>query len=169
MELLIGCGTDRKKKVTIEGMPKEWSGELVTLDIDETLNPDVVHDLNFCPYPFDDDMFDEIHAYDVLEHCGRQGDWRFFFDQFYEFWRILKPGGLFVGLVPAWDEVWAWGDPGHTRVIPKEMLSYLFQESYEQVGNTAMTDYRFYWKGDFEPVALREDHGVLGFVLRAKK
>ena len=29
--------------------------------------------------PFGDDAFDEIHAYEVLEHTGRQGDWRFFF------------------------------------------------------------------------------------------
>ena len=89
MELLIGAGNNRDKKITFKDIPSEWSGELVTLDIDPECNPDIIHDLNDLPMPFDDDMFDEIHAYEVLEHTGRQGDWLFFFNQFSEFWRIL--------------------------------------------------------------------------------
>lgn len=169
MELLIGCGNDRRKKVTFPEVPNEWSGELVTLDVDESCNPNVVHDLNIIPYPFDDAMFDEIHAYEVLEHCGRQGDWRFFFDQFYEFWRILKPGGYLVATVPMWDSPWAWGDPGHTRVIPKEALIFLNQSEYGQIGRTAMTDYRPWWKGDFETIGLSESGHTMAFVLRARK
>lgn len=168
MELLVGCGHSRTKQIVIKDHPKEWT-ELVTLDVDPAVEPSVVHDLNDLPLPFDDDMFDEIHAYEVLEHCGRQGDYRFFFNQFYEFWRILKPGGLFVATVPMWDSPWAWGDPGHTRVIPKEALIFLNQEEYEQCGKTSMTDYRPFWKGDFEVVAAQDGDHKLGFVLRAKK
>lgn len=167
-ELLIGCGNARRKKVTFPEISAEWS-DLTTLDIDPEVNPDVVHDLNVLPLPFADNSFDEIHAYEVLEHCGRQGDWKFFFEQFAEFWRILKPGGYFVASVPMWDSPWAWGDPGHTRVIPKEALIFLNREEYEQVGQTAMTDYRKWWKGDFEVLGVNESEHSMGFALRARK
>lgn len=166
-ELLIGCGRDRAKKVTFDGVPAEWQG-LVTLDCDAAVEPDVVHDLDALPYPFPDGEFDEIHAYEVLEHCGRQGDWRYFFAQFAEFYRILKPGGHFCATVPMWDSPWAWGDPGHTRVIPKEALIFLNREEYAQLGRTAMTDYRAALACDFETLGVSESGHMLGFVLRKR-
>jgi SAM-dependent methyltransferase len=170
MELLIGCGNDRKKKVTFKEIPDEWSNELVTLDIDESIDCDVHHDLNILPLPFDDNTFDEIHAYEVLEHCGKQGDWRFFFDQFSELHRILKKDGFLVATVPMWDSLWAWGDPGHTRIISDASLTYLSQAEYEkQVGNNAMTDYRGVYKADFDLFAKEEGDDTFGFVLRAIK
>lgn len=169
MELLIGCGNNRNKKVTFEDIPKEWV-ELVTLDEDAGCKPSVVHDLQDLPLPFDDNMFDEIHAYEVLEHTGQQGDWRFFFNQFYEFWRILKPGGYFIGTCPMWDSKWAWGDPGHKRIISPESLVFLSQREYEvQVGKTAMTDYRQWWEGDFNLIARHEEGDNFGFVIQAIK
>lgn len=169
MELLIGCGNQREKHVHFPEIPKGWT-ELVTLDMDPGVKPDIVHDLNELPLPFDDDMFDEIHAYEVLEHCGRQGDFRFFFNQFYEFWRILKDGGYFIGTVPMWDSPWAYADPGHTRVLPPESFIFLCQAEYEaQVGTNAMSDYRPYWEGDFELIAKNETEHQLAFVLRARK
>lgn len=168
MELLVGCGNDRAKQIIVPGTPKEWT-MLTTLDMDPGVNPSVVHDLNDLPYPFDDDMFDEVHAYEVLEHCGRQGDFRFFFDQFYEFWRILKPGGFFVATVPMWDSPWAWADPGHCRVISKDSLIFLNKLEYGQLGKSVMADYRPWWKGNFEVVAGKETEHRLGFILRAIK
>lgn len=170
MELLIGCGNSRDKKITFPEIPAEWSKDLITLDSDPTTHPNIVHDLNILPLPFDDDKFDEIHAYEVLEHTGQQGDWRFFFDQFAEFWRILKPGGYLIGSCPMWDSQWAWGDPGHTRVITSGSLTFLSQEEYtKQVGKTAMSDYRGWYKADFQPYAMQESDDTLGFVLRAIK
>ena len=169
MELLIGCGNQRKKAILFEKIPEHWT-ELITLDIDPDCKPKVVHDLTDLPLPFDDDMFDEIHAYEVLEHTGAQGDWRFFFNQFYEFWRILKPGGYFLATTPMWDSKWAWGDPGHTRIINDGSLVFLSQKEYVvQVGNSSMTDYRNYWDGDFDLIAKQEDPETFGFVLQAVK
>lgn len=165
--LLIGAGNDRRRKVSW-GDSQAWD-ELVTLDIDPSTKPDVVHDLDVMPYPFADESFDEIHAYEVLEHTGTQGDWRFFLDQFAEFYRILKPGGFFVATVPMWDSPWAWGDPGHRRVITKGSLIFLDRSEYDQIGKTAMTDYRPWLRCDFEPIALKEDADMFGFVLQARK
>ena len=167
-ELLIGCVNDRRKKVTWPGVPKDWT-ELVTLDSDESVKPDVVHDLDVLPYPFEDNQFGEIHAYEVLEHCGTQGDWKFFFAQFAELYRILKPDGYLVVTVPMWDSPWAWGDPGHKRIITRGSLVFLDRNEYGQLGRTAMTDYRPWLKCNFRTIASKEEADNFGFVLQAIK
>ena len=147
-ELLVGCG----HRIHKDFGPKDrqhWTN-LTTLDINPDCNPDVVWDLNDFPYPFNDDEFDEIHAYDVLEHCGIQGDYKFFFEQFTEFWRIIKHGCLFCVSVPKWDGMWGFGDPGHTRVLPPGCFTYLSQAKYKQLGETKMTDYRNIYHANFE-------------------
>lgn len=168
-ELLIGCGRKRGKKFNLQGR-QGWT-DLTTLDINPDHEPDVVHDLQVLPYPFPTSHFDEIHAYEVMEHIGRQGDWRSFFAQWSEIHRLLKPGGYFIGTSPNWNSPWAWGDPGHTRIIGQQQLQYLSQKNYEeQVGKTAMTDYRFCYKADltleqFSPLG---DHQSV-YVLKAHK
>src|SRR5262249_46652193 len=140
-ELLLGCGSSRIKKLARPDRP-EWDG-LVTLDFATTHGPDVVHDIGALPLPFPDESFDEIHAYEVMEHVGRQGDWRFFFAQWSDMWRLLKPDGHFFGTSPHWSSPWAWMDPGHTRAMGPEQFAFLHQPNYAQVGITTMTDYRF--------------------------
>lgn len=166
-ELLIGCGSSRAKRLKCDG--KDTWENLTTLDINADHKPQMVWDLNEFPYPLLDNSMDEIHAYEVLEHTGTQGDYKFFFKQFSEFHRILKPGGHFLATVPALNSVWAWGDPSHTRVIQKEQLIFLRQRSYEQVGTTSMSDFRNIYKADFDIVVAYEDAGCLNFILRAIK
>lgn len=168
MELLAGAGSKRLKQFAVDGR-RDWS-ELVTLDINPDHKPDVVHDLTVRPLPFANDTFDEIHFYEVLEHLGQQGDYRAFFDEWSEWWRILKPGGVVCGTSPAAASPWAWGDPGHTRLVTPESFVFLRQPNYEaQVGRTAMTDYRFCYRADFEPEMLRVDGPQFLFALRAVK
>ncbi len=167
-ELLIGCGSERTKRLNIAGH-EEWEG-LVTLDINPDHKPDVVWNLEQTSLPFPTDDFDEIHAYEVLEHTGQQGDWRFFFDQWSEFWRILKPGGLFFATVPMWNSQWAWGDPSHKRVITWGNLAFLNQDQYrENVGRTPMSDFRFCYKADFTIGFAREEGETFKFALVARK
>lgn len=150
-DLLIGCGASRVRRLPYGGR-KEWN-DLVTVDMNEDAKPDLVWDLNDPHLPFEDSTFDEIHAYDVLEHLGQQGDWRAFFSEWSEWYRLLKPDGVLCGLSPRWDSGWAFGDPGHRRIVGPECLVYLQQPQYTaQVGVTAMTDYRHVYQADFEPV-----------------
>jgi hypothetical protein len=163
-QLLLGCGTRRNNLFT-----QTWE-ELVTLDINPQVKPDIVHDLMDIPLPLKDDTIDEIHAYEVLEHTGQQGDWRFFFRQFSDFWRMLKPGGMLYGTSPSSTSKWIWGDPGHSRMISSEALSCLSQETYRRkVGVTSMSDYRFIYGADFEPLISREENDTFIYALRAVK
>lgn len=143
---------------------------LTTVDHDPNCGADVIWDLEECPWPFGDDTFDEVHAMCVLEHLGRQGDFRSFFAHFGEIYRVLKPGGHLYAVVPARGDKWVWGDPSHTRVIQPESLVFLDQQQYrDQVGKTPMTDFRWLWKGDFEPVGAQDTGADFFFALRAHK
>jgi len=166
-ELLLGCGSNRTKKLVYGGRA-EWSA-LATLDFNADHKPDVVHDMANLPLPFADDSFDEIHAYECLEHVGAQGDWRFFFAQWSDFWRLLKPDGLFFGTCPAASSPWAWGDPSHTRIIGPECLVFLSQPNYAQVGITPMSDFRFVYRADFDLIHSQTAGHHFEFVLSAVK
>lgn len=133
----------------LEGV-EEWSRPLVTCDMDPSCGPDVLLDLDGNNLPFQDDSFDEIGAYDILEHLGRQGDWRGFFDEFSEYWRVLKPGGHMSVLVPVGAD--ALADPGHTRFFSEESFHFLDQDNYNEAhdAGTCMTDYRWYYKRSFK-------------------
>ena len=96
-ELIIGCGHHKFRSIINNQV---WE-DPTTLDRNELIEPDIVHDLEELPYPFEDNTFDEIHAYEVLEHIGQQGDYKTFFAQFMEFYRILKPNGKFIGTTPS--------------------------------------------------------------------
>jgi hypothetical protein len=106
----------------------------------------------------------------VLEHTGEQGDYKFFFAQFSELWRILKPGGFLVGTCPGRNSIWAWGDPSHKRIIQPANFVFLDQTQYtRQVGKTPMSDFRYVYQADFEAVLLKEESDTFTFVLRAIK
>ncbi|MFM2134457.1 MAG: hypothetical protein RL156_1738 [Bacteroidota bacterium] len=167
-ELLIGCGRDHRKKLFLPG--KDTWNNLVTLDINHHHKPDVVWDLNLVRLPFADNEFQEIHAYEVLEHVGTQGDYKFLFRQFEEFHRILAPSGKFFASVPSPDSEWAWGDPSHTRIFHPNWLTFLRQKTYEeQVGKTSISDFRYCYRADFEILFADIKENTFYFILEAIK
>jgi SAM-dependent methyltransferase len=169
-ELILGCGHRVDKKLISPTKDTKYHNP-TTLDINPAVNPDYVIDLDDVILPFDDNEFDEIHCYEVLEHLGEQGDHEFFFEQFSEFWRILKPNGLFIATVPKWDSEWAWGDPSHRRVITPGTLIFLNQQEYvnNKKNGTAMTDFTDIYKADFQLAHSETQKGTFAFVLKAIK
>ena len=175
--LLLGCGHKKRPEYTnIDGMFVPIAGDhknhydkddVVRLDINPDCNPDVLWDLNNRPLPFEDGEFDEIHAYEVMEHVGRQGDFVGYFSEMMEYARILKDGGTILGCVPRWDRVWAWGDPGHCKIITSGTLLYLDSVRYEnEIGRSHITDYRRYLTHNLRLLAEMKNDYSLYFLLK---
>lgn len=193
-ELLLGCGFSRKKLLGLPGQPLEWK-ELYTCDRNPKCNPHILCDLDlvnesreWCAMPYGDDVgrwdclcltknrfkssfFDEIHAYEVLEHLGTQGDVDSFFFCFENLHRILKPGGHLFATVPSRYSAWAWGDPSHRRIICAESLAFLSQEviAKNRAQGTAMSDFSDLWDRDFKVLSAQDDHRNFIFCLQAIK
>ena len=149
MELVLGGGNRSTKKIFLHSEGAEYKQPHV-VDIDPQCTPDYLWDLNKLPWPLVNSTYDEVHAYDILEHLGTQGDWKSFFDIFSEIHRVLVPAGRVFITVPDAVCPSAFSDPGHTRFFTLTTFAFLSQDEYkEQVGKTAMTDYRHYWKMDF--------------------
>lgn len=186
--LLLGCGHRRQKILVPPGTSATFEGDtLLTLDENPLCHPDILCDLDTdewdgfhnssalrCGEIWDWNAhrhtFDEIHAYEVLEHFGVQGDYRALFSTFWHIWNLLKPNGYFCGTTPSRYSPWLWGDPGHRRVILPETLTFLCQPSYEaQIGRTALSDYRGVFKADFNIVSSADDRVTHAFILQAVK
>jgi SAM-dependent methyltransferase len=167
--LLLGCGHSREKKIIWDGK-REWEGELTTLDMNPDCGADIVMDYDNLgrrswrhplgkQLPFADNTFDEMGAFDTLEHVGRQGDWKGYFLEFGEYHRILKPGGLFYIIVPIMED--ALADPGHTRFFQLNYFGFLSQHFYEvnKELHTSGTGYQWFWKKDFDVLYLDKSSG----------
>jgi predicted SAM-dependent methyltransferase len=101
----LGCGNKKK-----EGA--------IGIDINPCTNPDVVHDLNTFPYPFEDSTFDEIYADNVIEHLDEV------FKVMEELQRICKPGGILIIKVPYFRSRYAFIDPTHKHYFTVESFTY---------------------------------------------
>lgn len=168
-DLLMGCGYRKVKLVRVNNKNPEFDN-LVTLDINPNCKPDVLWDLRKHPLPFPDNEFDEIHAYDVLEHLAYQGDHEFFFNEFNEYYRILKHKGAFCGSVPDNLSPTCFGDPSHKRVIINENFTFLDPEQYRiQLGTNKMSDFSDLCKCNFKRVMAEKSKNTFYFCLIAWK
>ncbi len=164
--LLIGCGHDRRRRIRSTSDPESYEDfDLTTLDMNPNCGADVLWNMEERPLPFADESFDEIGAFDVLEHWGKLGDWHGWFDEMAEYHRLLKPGGEFAAIVPAGEYTFA--DPGHTRVFHPNHFGFLTREFYKRnrTGHTAATDYTWYIKRWWEILHLQKTD-VISVVLR---
>jgi SAM-dependent methyltransferase len=146
--LHVGCGrrqggiADLFPRISLDpGAGPFADAELLHLDADPTVAPDLVCRLGRDPIPLPDNHVDLVVAWHVLEHVGRQGETAEWFACFEELYRILAPGGIVYGECPYWDSVWAWADPTHVRPISEQAFAFFNQDSY-RIPENMISPYR---------------------------
>ena len=86
----------------------------------DTFEPNILHDLEKFPYPFEDDSIDEIILSHVLEHLGQHPD--IFNSIIKELYRVCKNRAIININVPHPRHDDFLGDPTHVRPITVNML-----------------------------------------------
>lgn len=94
----------------------------VNLDITPDTNPDVVHDLNQRPWPFETGSFDDVRMMDVLEHLDDV------IATFEELHRVTRPGGVVRITVPHFSSANAFTDPTHRHYFGWYSCDYVTGE-----------------------------------------
>ncbi len=126
----LGCGNCIRNPYQAE--------ELYGVDLGSDLPPNMFRraDLSLDPIPFEDAYFDTASAYDVLEHvprvvCINAAEARSgmktrncFIELMNEVWRVLKPGGRFYSVTPAYPSEKAFIDPTHVNFITERTHHY---------------------------------------------
>lgn len=107
----------RTRILNLGSGPKKMTGA-VNVDVVDSTRPESVHDLNVRPWPLDTAAFDEIHAYDVLEHVH---DVVAFMEEVH---RVCAPEGVVHITVPHFSSGNAWRDPTHRRAFTHDTLLY---------------------------------------------
>ena len=104
--------------------------EVILLDCDPALKPDIVCRLGVENIPLPDDSIDVVMAVHVLEHIGKTGETAEWFRFWEDLYRVMKSGAQLQLWAPMFSSVWAWGDPSHVRALSPESLTFFCQDSY---------------------------------------
>jgi SAM-dependent methyltransferase len=143
--LHLGCGQKRwgaEALFAYAGLKMDTAdAEVVHLDADARLKPDIVCRIGREPIPLPTDSVDIVLAWHVLEHIGQQGESAGWFKAWEELYRVLKPSGLLYGESPYYTSIWAWSDPTHTRVISEHSFVFFSQGNY-RLPDSAISPYR---------------------------
>ena len=84
---------------------------------------DMVWNLEKFPWPFGDEIADEIYCSHYVEHVPD------FFAFFNECYRIMKMGAKMEILAPYWSSMRSWQDPTHVRAISENSFFYVDKDS----------------------------------------
>lgn len=119
----IGCGNNKRDETA------------VGMDIRDYDDADVIHDLSETPWPFDDNEFERIDAYSVLEHIEELPA------VMAEIHRVAKDGAIVRGKVPHWKDRNAYIDPTHTQLFDEQ--SFEFWDSTSEYGQREYFEVEF--------------------------
>lgn len=125
--LILGAGT---KKYDLQ------VSQVLRVDMNKNVAPDVVHNLDLIPYPFPEDQFDLIILDHVLEHLD---DIPAVMNELH---RIASNNATITIVVPYFRSIWAHVDPTHRHCFTWDTLSY-FDCDHDYFKRYAMTTKQF--------------------------
>ena len=141
------------------------------IDIREDLKNNILKsDLSIETIPFETNMFDYCTAFDFIEHIPRliqvNGDnYSAFIELINEIYRILKPGGLFLHVTPAYPSKEVFQDPTHVNFITEDTFPNYFCSP-----NNWASDLGYGFKGDFDLIKQYWIDDIwIASLMRAKK
>lgn len=102
----LGCGSKIRSK------------DILRVDINPSLQPDILHDLNSLPYPFADGEFEVIYCIDALEHLDN------IVKVMEEINRIAKPLAIVYITVPHFSCSNSYTDPTHKHCFSLFSFDY---------------------------------------------
>jgi len=115
------------------GSGRKPEPDAVNVDIAADTSPDVVHDLDERPWPLPSDHFDEVLAYDVIEHLDDV------IATLEEVHRVCRDGAVVRITVPHFSSANAFTDPTHRHYFGWVSLHYV----------TGEHDFAFYTRARF--------------------
>jgi SAM-dependent methyltransferase len=119
----LGCGSNPRNVFGAQ--------EVFGVDIRDGLGPNIrAADLAIDSIPFPDETFDFVTAHDFIEHVPRvvylPKRRNSFVELMNEVYRVLKPGGIFLSMTPAYPHAPAFRDPTHVNIITDETFPLYF-------------------------------------------
>lgn len=158
IKLDLGCG--RKKRDGFLGIDlvqfKDSRGENIV---------DYVFDIEHEPWPFEDNSVEEIQADNVLEHLDNL---KYVLNQCH---RVLKPGGVLIGMVPIAGSKNDFKDPTHRRHFNTQTFDYFTGRSEWNPGKPShprYADYGFLAWEYKRPLEVT-DTDMINFILTPQK
>jgi SAM-dependent methyltransferase len=139
----LGCGLNPQNPFRAE--------QVYGIDIRDNHSKNIKSaDLTVDPIPFEDNSFDFITAFDIIEHIPKviyAPNHRFpFVELMNEVWRTLKPNGYFLSHTPVYPYSAIFGDPTHVSVLTHETFTGYFDDV---IRNAEM----YGFKGSFKVVS----------------
>lgn len=149
---------NQQKKLNLgcAGFKKEG---YINVDWQSIVEPDVSHNLNQYPYPFEDNEFDHVEAFHIIEHLDRP------FQVMSEIHRILKPDGVLLIKVPHFSRGMA--HPEHAHGFDVTFPNY-FNQKYSDVGyfgiEYELVSLKLRWNA-FPHILKKMGYGALSFTI----
>ena len=105
------------------GCTKKIRKNIIRVDSNKRHNPNIVHNLNFFPYPFKVNSIDYIFLDNTLEHLDNV------IKVMEELYRILKPEGKVKIIFPYFRSIWAYAASTHKHFFTTRVFNYYDHKS----------------------------------------